>query len=53
MIGHWMFGAPFTATSMIGFVALAGHHRAQLDPDRCRELRDLQFHTAWQYRGKK
>ena len=24
MIGHWMFGAPFTATSMIGFIALAG-----------------------------
>ncbi|MCA0304255.1 MAG: efflux RND transporter permease subunit, partial [Proteobacteria bacterium] len=22
--GHWMFGAPFTATSMIGFIALAG-----------------------------
>ena len=24
MLGHWMFGAPFTATSMIGFIALAG-----------------------------
>ena len=24
MIGHWMFGAPFSATSMIGFIALAG-----------------------------
>ncbi|ADP71737.1 acriflavin resistance protein [Rhodomicrobium vannielii ATCC 17100] len=24
VIGHWMFGAPFTATSMIGFIALAG-----------------------------
>ena len=24
MIGHWMFGAAFTATSMIGFIALAG-----------------------------
>ncbi len=23
-IGHWLFGAPFTATSMIGFIALAG-----------------------------
>ena len=23
MLGHWMFGAPFTATSMIGFIALA------------------------------
>ena len=23
-IGHRMFGAPFTATSMIGFIALAG-----------------------------
>ena len=22
--GHWAFGAPFTATSMIGFIALAG-----------------------------
>ena len=22
--GHWMFGAPFSATSMIGFIALAG-----------------------------
>jgi multidrug efflux pump subunit AcrB len=24
MLGHWMFAAPFTATSMIGFIALAG-----------------------------
>ncbi len=24
MIGHWMFSAPFSATSMIGFIALAG-----------------------------
>ncbi|MEI2385920.1 efflux RND transporter permease subunit [Breoghania sp. JC706] len=24
MLGHWMFHAPFTATSMIGFIALAG-----------------------------
>ena len=32
VLGHWLFGAPFTATSMIGFIALAGHHRAQLDP---------------------
>jgi len=24
MAGHWWFGAPFTATSMIGFIALAG-----------------------------
>ena len=24
VIGHWAFGAPFTATSMIGFIALAG-----------------------------
>ena len=24
MTGHWLFGAPFTATSMIGFIALAG-----------------------------
>ena len=24
MLGHWSFGAPFTATSMIGFIALAG-----------------------------
>ncbi|MBN8998019.1 MAG: efflux RND transporter permease subunit, partial [Rhizobiales bacterium] len=24
MIGHFMFGAPFSATSMIGFIALAG-----------------------------
>ncbi len=24
MIGHWLFSAPFTATSMIGFIALAG-----------------------------
>lgn len=24
MIGHWMFDAPFSATSMIGFIALAG-----------------------------
>jgi multidrug efflux pump subunit AcrB len=32
MLGHWLFGAPFSATSMIGFIALAGDHRAQLDP---------------------
>ncbi len=24
MFGHWIFNAPFTATSMIGFIALAG-----------------------------
>jgi multidrug efflux pump subunit AcrB len=24
LLGHWAFGAPFTATSMIGFIALAG-----------------------------
>jgi multidrug efflux pump subunit AcrB len=24
MFGHWLFKAPFTATSMIGFIALAG-----------------------------
>jgi multidrug efflux pump subunit AcrB len=24
LLGHWMFAAPFTATSMIGFIALAG-----------------------------
>jgi len=24
MAGHWLFGAAFTATSMIGFIALAG-----------------------------
>jgi multidrug efflux pump subunit AcrB len=24
IIGHWLFNAPFTATSMIGFIALAG-----------------------------
>ncbi|MHA6262593.1 efflux RND transporter permease subunit [Arenibacterium sp. CAU 1754] len=24
MAGHWMWGAPFSATSMIGFIALAG-----------------------------
>ena len=24
MIGHWLWGAPFSATSMIGFIALAG-----------------------------
>ncbi len=24
MVGHWLWGAPFTATSMIGFIALAG-----------------------------
>ncbi|MDE1900926.1 MAG: efflux RND transporter permease subunit [Alphaproteobacteria bacterium] len=24
IFGHWLFGAPFTATSMIGFIALAG-----------------------------
>jgi len=24
VLGHWIFGAPFTATSMIGFIALAG-----------------------------
>jgi multidrug efflux pump subunit AcrB len=24
VVGHWLFNAPFTATSMIGFIALAG-----------------------------
>jgi multidrug efflux pump subunit AcrB len=24
MLGHWLLGAPFSATSMIGFIALAG-----------------------------
>ena len=24
MLGHWLFDAAFTATSMIGFIALAG-----------------------------
>ena len=24
IVGHWLFGAPFSATSMIGFIALAG-----------------------------
>ncbi|MCA3441276.1 MAG: efflux RND transporter permease subunit [Rhodobacter sp.] len=24
LFGHWIFGAPFSATSMIGFIALAG-----------------------------
>ena len=24
LVGHWLFGAPFSATSMIGFIALAG-----------------------------
>jgi multidrug efflux pump subunit AcrB len=24
VIGHWLFNAPFSATSMIGFIALAG-----------------------------
>ena len=24
LFGHWLFGAPFSATSMIGFIALAG-----------------------------
>ncbi len=24
LVGHWIFGAPFSATSMIGFIALAG-----------------------------
>lgn len=24
LTGHWLFGAPFSATSMIGFIALAG-----------------------------
>ncbi|SDH57934.1 efflux RND transporter permease subunit [Roseospirillum parvum] len=46
VLGHWLFAAPFTATSMIGFIALAGiivrnsillvdfiNHRRQIDPD--------------------
>ena len=32
MPGHALLGAQYTATSMIGMIALAGHHRAQLDP---------------------
>ena len=30
--GHAILGAQFTATSMIGMIALAGHHCAQLHP---------------------
>ena len=37
--GHAISGAFFTATSMIGMIALAGNHRAQLDSARG-------FHTA-------
>ena len=32
MVGHWLFGAPFTATSMIGFIALAGIIVHKFDP---------------------
>ena len=30
--GHWLFGAPFTATSMIRLHRAGRHHRAQFDP---------------------
>jgi multidrug efflux pump subunit AcrB len=33
VLGHWLFGAPLTATSMIGFIA-GRRHRPQLDPAR-------------------
>lgn len=52
VIGHWLFAAPFTATSMIGFIALAGiivrnsillvdfiRHLREADPDR--PIRDV------------
>jgi multidrug efflux pump subunit AcrB len=50
MIGHWIFGAPFSATSMIGFIALAGiivrNSILLIDfirhaPDRERPLREI------------
>jgi multidrug efflux pump subunit AcrB len=50
MIGHWIFGAPFSATSMIGFIALAGiivrNSILLIDfirhaPDRERPLREV------------
>ncbi len=44
MLGHWLFGAPFTATSMIGFIALAGIivRNSILLVDFIRERRDAQ-----------
>ena len=44
MLGHWMFGAPFTATSMIGFIALAGIivRNSILLVDFIRERRDAE-----------
>jgi Cu/Ag efflux pump CusA len=32
LIGHWLLGAPFTAISTIGFIALTGLIVQQLDP---------------------
>ncbi|MGC2855743.1 efflux RND transporter permease subunit [Novispirillum sp. DQ9] len=42
VLGHWAFGAPFTATSMIGFIALAGIivRNSILLVDFIRHLRD-------------
>ncbi len=42
LIGHWLFAAPFTATSMIGFIALAGIivRNSILLVDFIRHLRD-------------
>jgi len=42
LIGHWLFGASFTATSMIGFIALAGIivRNSILLVDFIRHLRD-------------
>ena len=50
VLGHWLFDAPFTATSMIGFIALAGiivrnsillvdfvRHGARTRPDAARD----------------
>ncbi len=44
MLGHWLFGAPFTATSMIGFIALAGIivRNSILLVDFIRERRDAE-----------
>jgi multidrug efflux pump subunit AcrB len=44
MLGHWMFGAAFTATSMIGFIALAGIivRNSILLVDFIRERRDAE-----------
>ncbi len=56
MLGHWMLGAAFTATSMIGFIALAGiivrNSILLVDFIRRRQAEGAPLRTALDRRGR-